>query len=249
MVLLGLLVVGTASAADFLTFDSPTYYGTMPDIRTPVSFTQNVDATTIEATQVACGVAGISTTQNWYLRRFFLTPDHDITTPLCVQSVVFGVQQLQMADGSEPPPYDIVVKVFQLGTAAPFTFGAMGVPIGTATVTITSADIGQLLTATILPGNIPINPATHDVVVAIDAPDGSLIGAGLQFRPGANDNGNLWPAYIAAVDCGIPDPISVDDIGFPTSQTIFVVNGEDNCGQPPDPTETTSWGQVKALYR
>lgn len=244
LVLLGLVLVGTASAAEFFTVDHATYQASMPDIRAAVSFTQNVNTTLIEPVQVACGVAGTYTTQNWYLRRFFLAADHGITTPLCVTSVNFGVEQLDMADGSTPPPYGLTVELYAIDSPDAFTFANMGPAIAVAPVTVTAGDVGTILTATYV-GAPPVMPG-QDLVVAINAPDGSTIGAGLQFRPGANSAGALWDAYIATADCGVPEPVGVSDIGFPDSQTIFVVNGEDNCVVP---TETTSWGQVKALFR
>jgi len=240
---LGLLLMGTvASAYDFTTADGPTYQGTW-DSRSPVTITQNLDITTIEAVQVACGVSGVSTTQNWYLRRFFLYGDHGITDPLDIQSVDFGVQQLQMSDASPPPPYDIELKLFEIGNGLDFLFGNMNM-VASETVTINESDIGTII-------NVPITwtvvfPEVTDLVVAIDAPDGAAIGAGLQFRPGANTAGALQDAYIAAADCGITEPTGVTAIGFPDSQTIFVVNGESG---PPTPAEQTSWGQVKAIYR
>lgn len=244
LVLLGLSLVGVASAAELLTVDGPTYQATASGVRDNVTFTQNVNTTLIEPVQVACGVAGLYTTQNWYLRRFYLTADHGITSPLTVTSVDFGVEQLAMADGSNPPPYDIQIKIFSIPSASPFTFAAMGAPIGLATATVNGTDQGTIMNAAIV-GAGAVNPADHDLVVAIDAPDGSTIGAGLQFRPGANSQGALWDAYIASADCGIPDPVAVSDIGFPDSQTIFVVNGTTGV----IPAETTSWGQVKNLYR
>jgi hypothetical protein len=247
LVLLGLSLVGVASAAELLTVDGPTYQGIAPGGRPPVTFTQNVNTTLIEPVQVACGVAGTYTTQNWYLRRFYLTADHGIAAPLTVTSVDFGVEQLAMADGSNPPPYDLNVNIYRIASAASFTFGNMGAPIGSAVVTISGGDVGTIVTATIVGAGL-VDPATHDLVVAIDAPDGSLIGAGLQFRPGANAQGALWDAYLAAADCGVTEPIAVSDIGFPDSQTIFVVNGTTDT-PPPIPAENTSWGQVKALFR
>lgn len=243
MVLVGLALVGTASAAEFFTVDHPSYQGTMPDIRTPVSFTQNLNTTQIDPTQVACGVAGTYTTQNYYLRRFYLAIDHNITDPLTVQSVNFGVEQLDMADGSTPPPYDITIRLYRINFGAAFTFANM-TQIGSATATITAGDVGTIMTANVT--GLISDPVNQDLVVAIDAPDGSTIGAGLQFRPGANALGAIWDAYIASADCGINDPVAVSDIGFPDSQTIFVVNGETGT---PSPTQTSSWGQVKSLYR
>lgn len=243
MLMLGLFMVGTAGAAELLTVDGPTYNGTMPGGRPPVTFTQNVNTTLIEPVQVACGVAGTYTTQNWYLRRFYLAVDHGITDPLTVQSVNFGVEQLAMADGGNPPAYSTDIVLFSIPFGANFVFANM-TEIARVSVPLTAGDVGTILTANIT-ATIN-NPSTTDLVVAIDAPSGELVGAGLQFRPGANSQGALWDAYLASADCGVTEPVAVSDIGFPTSQTIFVVNGETGT---PSPADITSWGAVKNLYR
>lgn len=242
MILLGLCMVSTAMAAEFSTVNGPTYQGSLPGGRPPVTFTQNVNTTLIEPTAVSCGVAGSYTTQNWYLRRFYLAVDHGITDPLTVTSVDLGVQQLDMADGTTPPPYGFDVVLFSIPFGANFVFANM-TELARVTVTIDASDVGTIL-------NVPINgaianPNTTDLVVAIDAPSGELIGAGLQFRPGANAQGALWDAFLASADCSVPEPVAVSDIGFPDSQFIFVVNGETGIS----PAETTSWGAVKNLYR
>ena len=80
-VILGLLLAGTAANAALIAGDGHQVgVGTIADPRTPISFTQNWDTVTIEAVQVACGVAGTYTTQNWYLRRFYMS-DYGIVTP------------------------------------------------------------------------------------------------------------------------------------------------------------------------
>jgi len=245
MLVLGLLLIGTvATAAELFTVTGPTYNNVVTTPRTPVVITQNLNTTLIEPGAVACGVAGSYTTQNWYLRRFFLSADHSVVGALTVQGVSIGVEQLQMADASTPPPYDITLKVFTIAHGAAFLFANM-TEIGSATVTITDASVGTIINTPLAAGPI-VNPVTTDMVVAIDAPDGSAIGAGLQFRPAVNSQGAIEDAYLASADCGVPEPIGVTAIGFPTSQFIFVVYGDEDAGTP---VENTSWGAVKALYR
>jgi hypothetical protein len=244
MLVLVLLLAGTAAnAAEFTTSGgSQVYQGTFESFA-PVQLTQNFDITTIESVQVACGVAGTYTTQNWYLRRFLLAVDHGVTDPLTVQSVDFGVEQIDMADGSVPPPFDVDVVLFEAGVGSPALFANM-IEIARATKTLGAGDVGTIVNQAIGAGIA--DPNTTDLWVALDAPDGSVIGVGLQFRPGGNGVGVLRDAYIAATNCAISDPTGVSAIGFPDSQTIFVVNGETGGGTP---TIESSWGQVKALYR
>lgn len=244
MLILVLLLAGTAAnAAEFTTSGGSQVYNGVIESFAPIQITQNFDVTTIESVQVACGVAGTYTTQNWYLRRFLLNVDHGISDELNVTSVDFGVEQIDMADGSVPPNYDVDIVTFASAVGSPNLFANM-VEIGRSTQTLTAGDVGTIVN-TPVGGYIP-NPFTEDLWAAIDAPDGSAVGVGLQFRPGANGVGALRDAFIAAESCGITDPTGVSSIAFPDSQTIFVVNGETGGGTA---TYESSWGQVKALYR
>lgn len=259
-IMAGLALVGASSAAEFCTVDGPSYQGIMPPGPRTILVTQNANTTFIEPVQVACGVAGQYTTQNFYLRRFFLAQDHGLRW-FYVYGVYFGVEQLAMADGTAPPPYDVTVRLYTIPSGAAFTFDNMRV-IGSGTVTLAATDIGTILYAPVFAS--VLDGEDYDLVVALDAPDGSTIGAGLSFRPGANTFGATWDAYIASADCGVPEPIGVSDVGFPDSQTIFVVQGDASGIDPPPPppssvdeagpdsggaTELASWGKVKALYR
>lgn len=229
-----LLFASVAGAAEFVT--SGATGGTQAAIsnRTPVVITQNFDPTFVGTTQVACGVSGLYTTQNWFLRRFFLADDHGIASALTVQSVDIGVELCSAA-------FIVDVVLFELGAGDPFTFGMM-TEVARQSVSVGPGDDGTIV-------NVPISatiadPVGTDLVVAIDAPDGSV--ASVRFYPGANEFGALWDAYIAAEGCGISEPTSVTSIGFPDSQTIFVVYGDEGGGTP---VEETSWGAVKNLYR
>lgn len=241
-VVLGLLLAGTAANAALIAGDGHLVgVGTIVDPRTPVSCTQNWDTVTIEAVQVACGVSGISTTQNWYLRRFYMS-DCGVAAGMTIQSINFGVEQLDMADASTPPPYAVLLKLYGIDTVDPFIFGNLESLGPQIPVAIVETDEGSILTAAV--PNYAL-PANKDLVVALDAPDGQIIGPGLQFRPGANSLGFDLDAWLAAADCGVTQPVTVSSIGFADSQTIMVVNGNDS----PVPTETSSWGAVKAIYR
>jgi hypothetical protein len=234
-VVLGLLLVGTlANAAQLSTVPGPSYVVSITD-RAPVQFTQNSNTTLIEPVQVACGLAGISTNENWYLRRFDLAGDHGVVGALTVSSVQFGVEQITAAG------YSVDLKIYAMSSAAAITFAAMGPAIASVSVPIALADQGTIKTVPI----VGVIPAGMNLVVAIYAADASALS--LQFRPGANSAVCIADAMIASAACGLPEPTNVSAIGFPTSQTIFVVNGDDESGGVP--VELSSWGQVKSIYR
>jgi hypothetical protein len=247
-----LLLAGTASIADqfIIRGDGPTFEGDLQS-SAPIQFTQNYNVTAIFPVQVACGIADTYTAHNWYLRRFLLSVDHGIVEPLIIHSVDFAIEQIEMADGSVPPDYDVDVVLFESQIGSPDLFANM-VEINRVTTTLTPADVGTIKNTDI--GGLVSEPTANDLWVAIEAHDGSGIGAGLQFRPGANNFGAMRDAYVAAASCGFPDQIHVSAIGFPDSQTIFVVNGDTVSVTGVEDTGLGqvvegSWGQIKALFR
>ena len=90
-----------------------------------------------------------------------------------------------------------------------------------------------------LNGTATIDPATHDLVVDYVSFDHNEAGTGGQFFPGANSAGQTGPSYVAADDCGIPDPVALADLGFPDSHNVLVVNGTEGG----DPCEANFVGQ------
>lgn len=243
MIMAGLAVAGNVSAAEFFTVDGPSYQGLDPPGPRQVTITQNNDITQIDPVQVACGVVGVYTTQNFFLRRFFLSADHGLEYSFQVSGVYFGVQSIAMADGATPPPYDVTLRLYTIPVGAAFTFANL-TEIGHETVTLHESDIGTILYAE--SWGFVNDCSNYDLVVALDAPSGEGVGSGLSFLPGANTLGATHDAYLAADECGVREPVAVGDIGFPDSQTIFAVYGGTGGIIP---TETRSWGKVKALYR
>ncbi len=223
-----------ADGADLTTIEHPSYPVEPPPQRAPMQIYQNYDITTIGDTQVACGIAGEYTVQNWFARRFYLYEDHG--NGITVQSLDFAVSYLTG---------DITVDVitYTIPSGVPLLFANL-TEKDRRQVHLGVEDVEQWI-------NVPIDGCGDlgiDLVVAISAPDCSL--TFVSFYPGANDAGAFQDAWIASAECGIPEPIGVSDIGFPDSQTLFVVNGEDTgCIEYPVATKATSWGAVKRLYR
>jgi hypothetical protein len=70
-------------------------------------------------------------------------------------------------------------------------------------------------------------------------PDG--VAAGNMFFVGSNASAETAPSYLSAADCGIPDPLTTADIGFPGMHIVFNVNGTCPGGSPtPTPSVTPS---------
>jgi hypothetical protein len=66
-------------------------------------------------------------------------------------------------------------------------------------------------------------------VVEFFTPDGN--GQGNALWVGSNPNGQTAPTYLAAADCGVPEPLDTAVLGFPNMHWILVVNGDEG-GQP-----------------
>ena len=209
----------------------------------PVSFTQSLDTTTIDPNvSVACGVAGVSTSENFFGRRFLLSGDHGINTPLTVLSLDIGHSQTDSGSGGGPD-IPLSYELYTIANGAPITFGALTL-IGSAAVGIPIGSAPAL-------ANIPVagfvdDPVGKDLVVFVHQPeDGGAAADPYQYRPAMNPNGQTGPTYIAAGACGINEPTDFAAIGFPDSQLLLVVNGQT---EDSTPVEETTWARVKNLY-
>lgn len=232
-----LLVGSAASAADFETNPAGGLWIANPaGSAAAVSITQNDDTTTIDGlVSVACGVGGVSTADNQYLRRFFLNADHGIVDQFTVESVDFATSQL---DGGSSIIVD--VNIYSIASGDAFTYANMTL-LANAPTEITAADVGGFTNAVV--GGVFADPVGTDLVMEISSPD--LSDLAIQHRVGANGNGATQDAYLASATCGINDPTPVGAIGFPDSQFIMIVNGDE---EGTVPTEDATWSEVKSLF-
>jgi hypothetical protein len=60
------------------------------------------------------------------------------------------------------------------------------------------------------------------------------------FFIGSNASPETAPSYLSAADCGITDPTTTSDIGFPNMHIVFNVNGSCPSGGSPTPTPSGS---------
>jgi hypothetical protein len=179
------------------------------------SITQSDDCSIVAFTGVACQT-GNNTTDNSYLRRFFLGPDHGLTLPYTVSSVDFGVEL------DTPSPANLItVSVYKIPIGASLIFGNLTL-LGSTAFDLGGGTDGTIVNA---PVTGTVDPATDDLVVEVLSFDHlNTTGSG-QFFPGANSLGQTRPSFIAAPDCGVFEPVDLADIGFPDSHNVLVVNG------------------------
>lgn len=179
------------------------------------SITQSNDCSIVPLAGIAC-ISG-ATTDTSYMRRFFLTADHGVSSPYTVSSVDFGVE----IDTPDPTNM-ITVNTYSIATGDAFILANLTL------LDSTSFDLGGATGGTIVNAVIggTVDPATHDLVVEVLSFDHLYDGGGAgQFFPGANGLGQTQPSYIMAPDCGIFEPTNLATLGFLDSHNVVVVNG------------------------
>lgn len=193
-----------------------------------VVLTQSTDPTTIvPANSVACTdqMTGLHT-DNSYLRRFDLDGEFSLTEALSVDSVDVGVETATSGTGGDQP---ISVIVYSVANADPLLFANL-TEVGRVDTVV--ADTTQSIVNFPVNGS-PIDPATDDLVIEVFTPNGQDVGH--SFFIGSNNAGESAPSYLAAADCGINEPTTTTDIGFPQMQIVMSVLGTLGSG-PPGPT-------------
>jgi hypothetical protein len=152
---------------------------------------------------------GMETVESRYLRTFALD-DFNITSEFHIAGVTFGIRSLTTTAS-------ITVNLYTLEGA--FTSSNMTL-IGTATEELSA----QTLTLVTVPvtGTAPVGST---LVVEIVAPDFSFQQE--SFFPGMNDLGESSPSYMVSEECGILNPTTMADIGFPDAHLVMEVESAD----------------------
>lgn len=174
-----------------------------------IILTESVSQTLIVGNSAACNMGGIHT-DNHYLRIFDL-PTFGIDKDFKISNVSFGIEQSIPAGTTQP----LQVRLYTLNGI--FQFANMTL-ISTTITDVTSQEM------TIL--NVPVSgtaPAGSKLVVDIFTPDGEA--AGNSFFIGSNNLGETGPSYIAAAECGIPEPTLVANVGYPNMMIVMNVTG------------------------
>jgi hypothetical protein len=196
----------------------------------PATITESSSQALTAGNSVACNdnTTGF-TVENHYWRAFNMTTftggqAYNIT------SVSFGIEQATSGSGTGQP---VTVNLYT-NSGAPF-------PGGTRTLLATSGSINipdQALTIFNQPITATVPAGTLELVMEVTNPDG--VAAMNMFFIGSNASPETAPSYLSAADCGITDPTTTSDIGFPNMHIVFNVNGSCPSGGSPTPTPSGS---------
>jgi len=199
----------------------------------PATITQSTSQTIEVGNSVACSADnGVTTTENHYWRAFDMNTftggqEYNIT------SVEFGIEEATSGTGNGQP---LTVNLYaNHGSAFPggdwqsnliATSGSINIPDQSQTI------FNVPITATVPAG-------TLELVMEVMTPDGTELGNA--FFVGSNTAAETGLSYLSSVDCDLPDPTPVGDIGFPDMHIVFNVNGNCPSGSPtPTPTATAT---------
>ena len=183
------------------------------------TITHSLTQTITSGNSVACwdidGTTGHY--DNGYWRAFDL-PSFAIIGDFSIFLVEIGIEAAFGGIGGVQP----VTCNLYITDGTPFPSGFPGslITIGSLTLDVPDQAI------TIFP--IPISgvaPAGSELVVEIFAPEGTTDGN--FFFIGSNPDGQTAPSYISSDTCGIPDPLTTSDIGFPDMHIVMNVTGDD----------------------
>jgi hypothetical protein len=236
------LMAGAVQAADFAVNPDPPMTSTgspfVPDLP---NITQSADPVNVVAGSVACVSGGISS-DNYFLRRFFLNADHGITLQYNVTSVDYGIESVNVYIGTTAP---ITINTYSIANGAAFTFANM---TQLDTVTRNFPDGTALVVENFVVAGSILNPATEDLVVAWYNPDVTATGD-YGMWPGSNSAGETQPSYLASVGCGLNEPGTLASIGFPNMHLVMTVNGDEQVVPTPTNPPIQAGEPVPAMNR
>ncbi|MGD1917380.1 MAG: GC-type dockerin domain-anchored protein [Phycisphaerales bacterium] len=186
-----------------------------------VRLTHSVDPITIElGAGIACADSDpLQTSLSNSFWRAFKPTDFGVTNDFSVLQFEFGVETLEL------PTLDAIEITVNFYETFSGTAPAVGLPlIGT-----TSAELSERSLELVTIDASASVTAGAALVVEISVPSlRDLAGGTLgdRFIPGGNFAGQTAPWYVSSIDCGILDPTDVADFGFPDSNQVVTVIGE-----------------------
>lgn len=226
IVFVAVLAAGAVQAAEFSTNPNPANPPSgAPYVPDAPNITQSTDPSTVAAGSIACGSGGISS-DNHFLRRFFLSGDHGISVQYNVTSVDMGIESVNVYVGTTAP---ITVNTYSIASGAAFTFANM---TALDSSTRNFADGTSLVMENWVVGGSVVDPVGTDLVVSMFYPD-TVDAYGIW--PGSNSAGQTQPSYLASVGCSINEPSDIAGIGFPNMHLVMTVNGDEQVVPTPTP--------------
>lgn len=223
----------TTNTANGVSSGTPSAVPNRPDAS--VTITHSASQSILAANSVHCGNTGQPYhTDNSYLRQFKLS-DFGIVNDFSISSIDIGMESAVGASGSQPS----VVNLYTWDESTAFQFVNFSL-IGTANVTV----VDQSLTVL----NVPVTgvaPAGSTLVVEFFTPDGTTTLNSIYI--GSNDAGQTAYTYLAAVDCGLTNPVTTDSIGFPDMHLVMNVTGEEIVSTTCDAVTDIPWASVSPI--
>ncbi len=187
----------------------------------PRTITQSQSQDIVDENSVACVNPAAQHADNAYLRAFTLT-DYGISGAFAVDQVEFGVELAQAGSGGSQP---LSVRLYRkTNPAGPLTYDNL-TSIATANANIPNQSLSRY--------TVPIAgtaPAGSVLVVEVFTPNGQA--AGHRFFIGSNPYGQTGPSYLAAPACGLSQPDTTANIGFPNMQIVMNVSGTTSAAAP-----------------
>ncbi|MCP3918839.1 MAG: hypothetical protein GY711_25100 [bacterium] len=197
---------------------------------TETEWTQSVDNTTLQAGSVACLSSPAGITDNSYYR-LYDPASCGVVGDFEVVDVTFGIEST-----SGPSDCQTVFLNVRDGTGFPVVAN-MPILGSTSFQVPTGIDITDQYIRTI-PITTGIIPAGTPIALELMSLNGQSAPGDFLF-PGANALGETADSYIAAADCGIPDPLPMGAIGFPDVHLVLDLTARE--GGPIDDTLGTNY--------
>lgn len=169
--------------------------------------THSLSQSVVSLASVSCN-SGTLHTDNSYMRIFDLPGEFGIAEAINITAVEFGIETADGASGSQPA----VVNIYTL--SGPLQFGNLTL-IASQPIVVPDQSLTLF--------NVPVSaaiPAGSLLVVEIFTPEGQTVGN--SFFVGSNSFGQTAPTYLAASECGVPEPVDTATLGFPNMH--FVLN-------------------------
>jgi hypothetical protein len=182
----------------------------LPNAPGAVTITHSVSQDIQQFNSVACN-NGFAHTDNSYLRVFTLS-DFGIDTDFAVTNVEIGIEQATGAGGDQPATVNLYTLEGPLLWANLTLIGSAPVSVDDQALTIINMPVEGVATG------------GSTLVVEFFTPDGNAEG-NLLFV-GSNNLGQTGLTYLAAADCGVPEPTDTGTLGFPDMHLVMNVTGE-----------------------
>lgn len=184
-----------------------------PSAPQPITLTHSTSTTITALNSVACSnqTTGFHRANGYY--RVFNLSSMGVVGPLTVNQVSFGVEEATSGTGATQPAF---VNLFTLNGALLF---ANMTQLHSQPITVANQSL-QVFNATIPDVVVPAN---SQLVVEVFTPDGEPDGH--IFFIGSNAATENAPSYLAAPDCMINEPATVDSISNPDMHIVMSVTG------------------------